>query len=273
MDLPTVFSWWTTKNKLSLHSRARVRAHQTCGRSYVLTVVWSCSPTGVESITTWPQSKTEVSFVVRTTVRSWRERPLTWPSPEVPGRSRASSFILFFRAGSYCTTPCSPLCDPVSISKSSSFINVSTFILSNNGLYIISLPPMSLIMLNIDLFLTMYLLIRICMNLNEIHGFKVIFTFFLVLFFLPTLLTDRSNSWNIRLIGYGLRDGPEKSNETRKRWKNTRKLHYICYVFCRCCKAVGGKFQPIRPSKSHSSMRPVLTASTQIAQYARSQCR
>ena len=33
------------------------------------------------------------------------------------------------------------------------------------------------------------------------------FSFF---FFLPTLLTDRNNLWNTRLIGYGLRDGPEK---------------------------------------------------------------
>ena len=63
----------------------------------------------------------------------WCEHLFTCSSLGVPGFSWATNFPSFFRAGFSCTMPCSPYHDPVSISKSSSSINVSTSISSNSS--------------------------------------------------------------------------------------------------------------------------------------------
>ena len=96
-----------------------------------------------ESITMWSLSRMAAPFIVVTTadIRSWREHLSTCFFPEVLGLSQTANFPSFFRTGSSCFTLCSPSHDPVSISKLSSFINVSTFISSNNGSYIISSSP------------------------------------------------------------------------------------------------------------------------------------
>ena len=58
----------------------------------------------------------------KSTVCLWRERPSTCSSPEDAGHSWAANFLSSFSTGSFCFTPCSSLCDPVSISKPSSLM-------------------------------------------------------------------------------------------------------------------------------------------------------
>ena len=82
--------------------------------------------------------------------------------PEVPGISHTSNFPSSFTAGCSSYMPFSPVHDTVSITKSSSSINSSTTISSNNSFYNISSSPMfctclsilllSLVMLSVKFF-------------------------------------------------------------------------------------------------------------------------
>ena len=82
-----------------------------CDYSYVVSFLhmrWSQFPRG---------HNRRRHFLVLTTVCSWCERPSTCSSPEVLGLSWASNFLSSLRTGSPRSTPCSPSCHSLSISK------------------------------------------------------------------------------------------------------------------------------------------------------------
>ena len=98
-------------------------------------------------------------LVVVTTVRSWHECLSTRCSPEVPSLSQAVNFPSSLRAGFSCSTPRSPSRQPISISKPSSSISVSTLISSNNSSWILfSSPFPRLFLLSLSLLLSVMLI-------------------------------------------------------------------------------------------------------------------
>ena len=106
-----------------------------------------------------------------------------------PGLSQATNFLLSFTTGSSCLMPCSPLRDPVSISKSSSFINVSVV---HTRLTHLNCTSLSLLQLSSVLLTVKFFFNRPFANTNFARLLMRFMDFkwnslFLFLFFCPTV--------------------------------------------------------------------------------------